>query len=104
MERLASLGVVWWVDDFGTGFSSVSHLRDMPLGGLKLDMSFTRGLSREDNHATRLARGLAGLATGIGLATIAEGVETGEQVQVLVDQGWQMGQGTLFGLAEPPAR
>jgi EAL domain-containing protein (putative c-di-GMP-specific phosphodiesterase class I) len=97
-----ALGVLWWVDDFGTGFSSISHLRDLPIAGLKFDMSFTRELSSVDNHATNLARGLAGLATGIGLATVAEGVETAEQAQVLKDQGWQMGQGALFGLAERP--
>lgn len=65
-------------------------------------MSFTRDLSLTGNHATNLARGLAGLAAGLGLVTAAEGVETFEQVQVLIDQGWQLGQGALFGLAERP--
>jgi EAL domain-containing protein (putative c-di-GMP-specific phosphodiesterase class I) len=87
------------LSDFGTGFSSISHLRDLTIAGLKLDMSFTRDQSLVDNHATSLARGLAGLASGLGLATIVEGVETHEQMQVLIAQGWQMGQGALFGLA-----
>ena len=43
MRALADLGVAWWVDDFGTGFSSISHLRDLPISGLKLDQTFTGG-------------------------------------------------------------
>jgi diguanylate cyclase (GGDEF)-like protein/PAS domain S-box-containing protein len=103
MEQLASLGISWWVDDFGTGFSSISHLRDLPIAGLKLDQSFTRTLTLADTHATRLAQGLVGLAEGLGLATIAEGIETREQSQVLIGQGWQRGQGMLYGLAAPLA-
>jgi diguanylate cyclase (GGDEF)-like protein/PAS domain S-box-containing protein len=103
MEQLAGLGVAWWVDDFGTGFSSISHLRDLPISGLKLDRTFTAGLTLNDTHATRLAQGLAGLAAGLGLQTVAEGVETIEQVNVLMSQGWQMGQGWLYGQAAPPA-
>ena len=103
MEELAAQGITWWVDDFGTGFSSISHLRDLPISGVKLDMSFTRALSQANTHATKLARGLAGLAAGLDLATIAEGVETIDQVRVLSGQGWQLGQGGLFGLATPVA-
>ena len=66
-------------------------------------MSFTRALSQANTHATKLARGLAGLAAGLDLATIAEGVETIDQVRVLSGQGWQLGQGGLFGLATPVA-
>lgn len=101
MSVLSDLGIAWWVDDFGTGFSSISHLRDLPLRGLKLDRSFTAGVSLHDSHATRLAQGLAGLAHGLGLSTIAEGVETPEQAKVLESQGWEMGQGWLFGQAVP---
>lgn len=101
MRGLAALGISWWVDDFGTGFSSLSHLRDLPISGLKLDRSFTSGLAVTENYATRLAQGLAGLAQGLDLRTIAEGVETDEQATILADQGWQMGQGWLYGKAEP---
>jgi PAS domain S-box-containing protein/diguanylate cyclase (GGDEF)-like protein len=101
MRTLSDLGVSWWVDDFGTGFSSISHLRDLPIRGLKLDRTFTAGVTLEDDHAARLAQGLAGLAQGLGLSTIAEGVETVEQAQVLARQGWQTGQGWLFGRPAP---
>ena len=97
MEEIAGLGASWWVDDFGTGFSSISHLRDLPISGLKLDQSFTAGVTRPDTAAARLALGLVGLASGLGLQTIAEGIENAQQAEVLTAQGWQMGQGWLFG-------
>ena len=92
MEEIAGLGVVWWVDDFGTGFSSISHLRDLPISGLKLDQSFTSGLTLNDSRAVRLSLGLAGLASGLALQTVAEGIETPEQSTVLASQGWVFGQ------------
>ncbi len=101
MVDLADLGIAWWVDDFGTGFSSISHLRDLPISGLKLDRSFTSGLTLDDDNAARLAQGLVGLAAGLGLHTVAEGVETPEQAAILAEQGWEFGQGWLYGKAAP---
>ncbi|MBK9740829.1 MAG: EAL domain-containing protein [Actinobacteria bacterium] len=103
MASVAAIGISWWVDDFGTGFSSISHLRDLPVTGLKLDQTFTAGLTLVDNQISQLSQGLVGLAQGLGLSTVAEGVETLEQAQVLAAQGWQMGQGWLFGKAAPLA-
>lgn len=99
MEEVAKAGARWWVDDFGTGYSSISHLRDLPITGMKLDRSFTAGITDRSTRNARLALGLAGLAAGLGLATVAEGVETPQQAQMLAEQGWQMGQGLLFGAA-----
>ena len=99
MTALADLGIVWWVDDFGTGFSSISHLRDLPIGGLKLDRSFTMDVHDENARAASLAGGLAGLANGLDLLTVAEGVEDELQAQVLAAQGWALGQGYLYGAA-----
>ena len=104
MQSLADLGISWWVDDFGTGFLSISHLRDLPVAGLKLDQTFTAGITPHDSHATRLSRGLAGLANGLGLSTVAEGVETAEQATMLAGQGWQFGQGWFFGKPAPDLR
>lgn len=101
MAKVAELGVHWWVDDFGTGFSSVTHLRDWPVRGLKLDRSFTGEVHENQTRAARLAEGLAGLARGLDLRTVAEGVETVEQETVLREQGWQFGQGWLYGKAAP---
>jgi EAL domain-containing protein (putative c-di-GMP-specific phosphodiesterase class I) len=102
MRQVAALGVRWWVDDFGTGYSSIAHLRDLPIHGLKLDKSFTAGLPA-DATCRRLSLGLVGLARGLGLGTIAEGVETAEQREVLASQGWELGQGWLFGRPTPLA-
>jgi len=101
MQAIAQLGVKWWVDDFGTGYSSISHLRDLPISGLKLDKSFTDGLGQADAHANRLAQGLVGLADGLGLETLAEGIESQHQADILMAQGWQLGQGWHYGKAAP---
>jgi diguanylate cyclase (GGDEF)-like protein/PAS domain S-box-containing protein len=101
MTRLADLGVRWYVDDFGTGFSSISHLRSLPIAGLKLDLSFTRGIREGDLTSVHLAKGLFGLAEGLGLHTIAEGVETDVEAMVLASQGWEGGQGWLYGRPAP---
>lgn len=100
MERLASYGSPWYLDDFGTGYSSVSHLRDLPISGLKLDMSFAMAIASGDASAVRLTQGLMGLARGLGLATIAEGIEEVVTADTLLAQGWGLGQGWLFGKAQ----
>ena len=89
------------LDDFGTGYSSISVLRDLPITGLKLDASFVRDLADAGPPAAALTAGLAGLVAGLQLVGIAEGVETSEQAQVLLDQGWVHGQGYLFGRPQP---
>jgi len=95
--ELTALGFGLHVDDFGTGFSSVSNLRDLPVTGLKLDMTFVRNLTADDHSGLALVRGLAGLANGLGLETIAEGVETPEQAELLARTGWSEAQGYLYG-------
>jgi diguanylate cyclase (GGDEF)-like protein/PAS domain S-box-containing protein len=101
IDRLAALGVRWWIDDFGTGFSSISHLRDLPIHGIKLDRSFTASIGDGDLKSVRLAQALAGLAEGLGLATVAEGVESVAEAAALLEFGWQKAQGWLYGKAAP---
>ncbi len=101
IDRLAALGVRWWIDDFGTGFSSISHLRDLPIHGIKLDRSFTAAIGEGDLKSVRLAQALAGLADGLGLATVAEGVESAAEAAALLEFGWQAGQGWHYGKAAP---
>jgi EAL domain-containing protein (putative c-di-GMP-specific phosphodiesterase class I) len=103
MHRIAEMGMGWYIDDFGTGYSSISHLRDLPVRGLKLDTSFSAGIQSADPRSIRLAQALAGLAQGLGLDTIAEGVETDQQRAILSAQGWRYGQGWLFGEPAPLA-
>lgn len=101
MLHLSLGGARWFFDDFGTGYSSMTNLGELPVDGLKLDMSFTRGIHAGDQTSIRLAQGLLGLAQGLDLATIAEGVETEGVAAILREQGWQQGQGWLYGKAEP---
>jgi EAL domain-containing protein (putative c-di-GMP-specific phosphodiesterase class I) len=101
MDRLAEVGVRWFMDDFGTGYSSITHLRDLPISGMKLDRSFTRGVGDAEGTSEQLARALGGLAQGLGLDTVAEGVETEDEAAVLASHGWVHGQGWLYGKAEP---
>ena len=99
--NLRDLGVGVHVDDFGTGFSSISLLRDLPVTGLKLDRSFVQSLTSDDSQANALSAGVVGLAHGLHLRGIAEGIETEQQWATLLAQGWEYGQGYLFGRPEP---
>jgi diguanylate cyclase (GGDEF)-like protein len=101
ITTLADMGVHWYVDDFGTGYSSISHLRDLPVRGLKLDASFTAGIGAGSHTARQLAVALLGLANGLGLDTVAEGVETQAEEDYLRTLGWRHGQGWLYGKAAP---
>lgn len=101
IAELAGTGASWYVDDFGTGYSSISHLRDLPIAGLKLDRSFTAGIGDGDDTCRRLADALAGLARGLALTSVAEGIETEAEAAVLMGQGWMYGQGWLYGRPAP---
>ncbi|WP_296664518.1 EAL domain-containing protein [Demequina sp.] len=102
LTELRNAGVPILLDDFGTGVSPLSYLRDLPVSGVKLDMSFVAGIP-EDPAGARVSRALGALARELGLATIAEGIETEAQAQFLSRCGWRYGQGWLFGVAQPAA-
>jgi len=80
------------------------RLRDLSVSGLKLDRSFTAGIRNGDQTCIKLSQGLIGLADGLGLDTVAEGVETAFEAGALLDQGWHLGQGWLFGQPSPARR
>ena len=88
------------LDDFGTGFASFQHLRQLEFDELKIDMSFVADLGR-DPTAEVLIRGFLEIADGLGVSVIAEGVETEAQVDHLRRLGCRLGQGYLFGKAMP---
>ncbi|WP_084631552.1 putative bifunctional diguanylate cyclase/phosphodiesterase [Demequina aestuarii] len=100
LTELRNAGVPILLDDFGTGVSPLSYLRDLPVSGVKLDMSFVAGIP-EDPAGARVSRALGALARELGLATIAEGIETEAQAEFLSRCGWRYGQGWLFGVAQP---
>ena len=102
LTELRNAGVPILLDDFGTGVSPLSYLRDLPVSGVKLDMSFVAGIP-EDPAGARVSRALGALARELGLATIAEGIETEAQAEFLARCGWRYGQGWLFGVAQPVA-
>ena len=101
LRSVQELGLGIHVDDFGTGYASVGLLRQVPVTALKLDRSFVDPLETDGDGGLDLVRGVAGLAHGLGLETIAEGVETERQWRMLQESGWEVGQGYLFGRPEP---
>ena len=100
LTGVRDMGIGIHIDDFGTGFASVGVLQQVPVTALKLDASFTAGLGADGSNLD-LVRGIAGLAAGLGLDTIAEGIENAHQAELLRAAGWQHGQGFLFGRPQP---
>lgn len=101
LSRLAKTGVRISLDDFGTGFSSLSYLHTLPLDKVKIDRSFIENI-HDDPRSLVLLSGVAHLANELGLAVVIEGVETAEQMHLLCEKVHvdEM-QGYLFGRAMP---
>jgi EAL domain-containing protein (putative c-di-GMP-specific phosphodiesterase class I) len=89
------------VDDFGTGYSSLSRLRDMPVSVLKIDRSFVSGVD-EDPQAASIVSAFLELSRGLGMTTLAEGIETERELAFLRERGCELGQGFLFAKPVPP--
>jgi EAL domain-containing protein (putative c-di-GMP-specific phosphodiesterase class I) len=103
LQRLSELGVRISLDDFGTGFSSLSNLHTLPLDKIKIDRSFIENIET-DERSMILLSGVTHMASKLGLSIVIEGVETNEQLEALrravhLDEI----QGYLFGRAMPPA-
>jgi len=101
IARLGELGVELYIDDFGTGYSSLSYLTRFPLKLLKVDRSFVMQ-SPPGSRSAVIANTVVTLAHNLGLAALAEGIETEQQLRQLRDIGCDFGQGFLFSKALPP--
>jgi diguanylate cyclase (GGDEF)-like protein/PAS domain S-box-containing protein len=102
LKRLKDVGVSLSVDDFGTGYSSLSYLKKLPVDIIKIDMSFVRDVTR-DQDAASIVTAITSLARSLNLKTIAEGVETEEQRNILHLLRCDMGQGYYFSMPIPAA-
>ncbi len=100
INQLRQLGVRISLDDFGTGFASFQHLRQLEFDELKIDTEFVQGLG-VDPAAEVIVDGFLSIARGLNVTVVAEGVETREQQQYLLERGCPIGQGFLHSKAQP---
>jgi EAL domain-containing protein (putative c-di-GMP-specific phosphodiesterase class I) len=96
LERLRALGVDLSIDDFGTGFSSLTYIRRLPVSELKLDRTFLTGAPR-DKRAVSVIRSTVDLAHSLGLRIVAEGIENLDALALVDDLGCDAAQGYLMG-------
>jgi len=100
LHQIKKLGVSVSMDDFGTGYSSLSNMRSFPFDKIKIDQSFVREIGRKA-ESTAIIRAVIGLARGLDLPVIAEGVETPAQLAFLTSEACDEVQGYLIGRPAP---
>jgi EAL domain-containing protein (putative c-di-GMP-specific phosphodiesterase class I) len=94
-RRLKDIGVSIAMDDFGTGYSSLGYLRSFPFNKIKIDQSFIRDIAK-NKDSLAILRAVVGLGRSLGIVTTAEGVETKNQLEVLITEGCTEAQGYFF--------
>ena len=100
VAKLKSMGCRLALDDFGTGYSSLSHLQALPFDELKVDQSFV-GSMTEKRESRKIVSAVVGLGQSLGLTTVAEGIETQEQAEMMLWLGCDLGQGYFYGRPIP---
>ena len=101
LQEFREMGLRVSIDDFGTGYSSLRYLREFPVDQVKIDRSFLRGVG-VDSAADDLVSAIISMCKALRLSTVAEGVETQEQLAFLQDHGCDEYQGYLFSPPVPP--
>lgn len=96
LRELKDLGVKIYIDDFGTGYSSFNYLKTFNLDGVKIDRSFIQNISSESENAS-ITTAMIKMAQHLKLEVIAEGVETKEELDYLIEQNCHYIQGFYFG-------
>ena len=100
LRELRGIGLHLSVDDFGTGYSSLTYLKRFPVEAIKIDRSFVNGLGI-DNEDSTIVEAVINLGHSLGLAVVAEGVETPLQLSRLRELRCDRAQGYLFGRPRP---
>ena len=100
LHQLRALGIRIALDDFGTGYSSLSYLRSFPFDKIKIDQSFIKDVNT-NKESVAIVGAVVGLARSLGMTTVAEGLETAQQLTMVRDQGVAKGQGYLFSRPRP---
>jgi diguanylate cyclase (GGDEF)-like protein/PAS domain S-box-containing protein len=95
LNRISDMGIELAVDDFGTGYSSLAYLKELPINKLKIDQSFVKDLPFDENDIV-ITKTIIGLAKSLNLRVIAEGVETKEQRDFLIENGCNSIQGHYY--------
>ncbi len=101
-HELKAMGCKLALDDFGTGYSSLAHLQALPFDEVKIDRSFVMDMTNT-RASRKIVAAIIGLGHSLELVTLAEGVETAEQAEMLLCLGCRLGQGWLYGRASPAA-
>lgn len=102
MSELKGMGCKLALDDFGTGYASLLHLQSLPFDELKVDQSFVSSISTK-RESLKIVSAVVGLGQSLGLTTVAEGIETQEQAEMMLRLGCELGQGYFYGRPIPEA-
>ncbi|MBX7496317.1 EAL domain-containing protein [Qipengyuania sp. 6B39] len=100
-EELKRIGVRLALDDFGTGYSSLSYLQYAPFDKIKIDQSFVRGATEKGNNNPAIMSAIVSLAESLNMETVAEGVETKDELNLVTERGASHVQGYIFSQAIP---
>jgi len=100
LNQLHNMGIIISIDDFGTGYASLAYLKRLPIDVLKIDKSFTDGILHDADDIA-IVNAIYGLAKGLGLKLVAEGIETLEQLEKIKELGVDYGQGYFWSPPKP---